>query len=210
MTSQGLTESTVVLGHWLIFFMFSWKANSLKSIILQIKLTQEIKQVQVLMITLRNVYEREIFNHISNWSHLCFETFLWWRIYAVFVNDRVWWIFLYDFFFVCVTGLSCLDEGQLDVWARELEGGHRALHSGQVSHLCKRPFFIVRPFCQVNIVARLLEHVMIVNKYLKKKCWIDRTKPLPEPKLTQYYWHPTQCTFTENAQNLLAEINIWN
>ena len=36
----------------------------------------------------------------------------------------------------------------------------------------------------------------------------DGTKPLPEPMLTRDYWHPSQCNFTENAQDMLAKIFI--
>ena len=36
----------------------------------------------------------------------------------------------------------------------------------------------------------------------------DGNKPLPEPMLTRNYWHPSQCNFTENAQDMLANIFI--
>ena len=33
----------------------------------------------------------------------------------------------------------------------------------------------------------------------------DNTKPLPEPMLTQGYWHPSQYNFTKIAQDILVK-----
>ena len=33
----------------------------------------------------------------------------------------------------------------------------------------------------------------------------DHTKPLPELMLTTAYLHPSECSFTENAQDMLAK-----
>ena len=38
----------------------------------------------------------------------------------------------------------------------------------------------------------------------------DGAKSLPEQMLTQAYWNQSQSNFTENVQDMLSKVFIWN
>ena len=53
---------------------------------------------------------------------------------------------------------------------------------------------------------KLIPYDLMVNNGSDNCLLPDGTKPLSEPKLTLYYLHPSQCSFTDVMQNMPAKL----